>query len=225
MKSMNGFDPVQQKQVRSNLAKLKPNEYLVSFTAGGLLAEETRSVISYLNDAAILDLPTEIKHPQYLHTNAESARQRVVQELKKRYKATGQLVFDVFKDAGLPQQNILIFYTCMKTYQILFDFMFQTVLEKWLSRNLTLDKLDVQHFLDIQSASHPEIDEWAETTREKIETVMIRMLNEVGLLQGGQLHSVDAPDQFWRSFVDFGDPWFLQAVLLNKEQRDRIQNG
>jgi hypothetical protein len=225
MKSMNGFDPVQQKQVRSNLAKLKPNEYLVSFTAGGLLAEETRSVISYLNDEAILNLPTEIKHPQYLHTNAESARQRVVQELKKRYRATGQLVFDVFKDAGLPQQNILIFYTCMKTYQILFDFMFQTVLEKWLSRNLTLDKLDVQHFLDIQSASHPEIDEWAETTREKIETVMIRMLNEVGLLQGGQLQSVDAPDHFWRSFVDFGDPWFLQAMLLNKEQRDRIQNG
>jgi len=222
---MNGFDPVQQKQVRSNLAKLKPNEYLVSFTAGGLLAEETRSVISYLNDEAILNLPTEIKHPQYLHTNAESARQRVVQELKKRYRATGQLVFDVFKDAGLPQQNILIFYTCMKTYQILFDFMFQTVLEKWLSRNLTLDKLDVQHFLDIQSASHPEIDEWAETTREKIETVMIRMLNEVGLLQGGQLQSVDAPDHFWRSFVDFGDPWFLQAMLLNKEQRDRIQNG
>ena len=222
---MNGFDPVQQKQVRNNLPKLKPNEYLVSFTAGGLLAEETRSVIPYLNDAAILDLPTEIKHPQYLHTNAESARQRVVQELKKRYKATGQLVFDVFKDAGLPQQNILIFYTCMKTYQILFDFMFQTVLEKWLSRNLTLDKLDVQHFLDIQSASHPEIDEWAETTREKIETVMVRMLNEVGLLQGGQLHSVDAPDHFWRSFVDFGDPWFLQAMLLNKEQRDRIQNG
>ena len=222
---MNGFDPVQQKQVRNNLPKLKPNEYLVSFTAGGLLAEETRSVIPYLNDAAILDLPTEIKHPQYLHTNAESARQRVVQELKKRYKATGQLVFDVFKDAGLPQQNILIFYTCMKTYQILFDFMFQTVLEKWLSRNLTLDKLDVQHFLDIQSASHPEIDEWAETTREKIETVMVRMLNEVGLLQGGQLHSVQAPDHFWRSFVDFGDPWFLQAMLLNKEQRDRIQNG
>ena len=222
---MNGFDPVQQKQVRNNLPKLKPNEYLVSFTAGGLLAEETRSVISYLNDAAILNLPTEIKYPQYLHTNAESARQRVVQELKKRYKATGQHVFDVFQEATLQQQNILIFYTCMKAYQILFDFMFQTVLEKWLSRNLTLDKLDVQHFLDIQSASHPEIDEWTQTTREKIETVMIRMLNEVGLLQGGQLHSVDAPDHFWRSFVDFGDPWFLQAMLLNKEQRDRIQNG
>lgn len=182
-------------------------------------------MISYLNDAAILNLPTEIKYPQYLHTNAESARQRVVQELKKRYKATGQYVFDVFQEATLQQQNILIFYTCMKTYQILFDFMFQTVLEKWLSRNLTLDKLDVQHFLDIQSASHPEIDEWTETTREKIETVLIRMLNEVGLLQGRQLHSVDAPDHFWRSFVDFGDPWFLQAMLLNKEQRDRIQNG
>ncbi len=222
---MNGSDPVQPRHGTNKLPKLKPNEYLVSFTAGGLLAEETRSVISYLNDAEILNLPTEIKHPQYLHTNAESARQRVVQELKKRYKATGQIVFDVFKDAGLPQQNILIFYTCMKTYQILFDFMFQTVLENCLSRNLTLDKLDVQHFLDIQSTSHPEIDEWTETTREKIETVMIRMLNEVGLLQSGQLHSVDAPDHFWRSFVDFGDPWFLQAMLLNKEQRDRIQNG
>ncbi len=222
---MNGFDPVQQKQVRSNLPKHNPNKYLITFTAGGLLVDETHSLLRYLNDEEIGGLNTEVINGKYLMTNSQNARKRIVHEIRKRYTITGQHVFDVFQGATLQQQNILIFYTCMKTYQILFDFMFQSVLEKWLSRDLQMDKQVVQHFLDIQSASHPEIDEWTHSTTEKVGTVMIRMLNEVGLLQGGQLHSVDAPDHFWRSFVDFGDPWFLQAMLLNKEQRDRIQNG
>ena len=64
---MNGFDPVQQKRVRSKLVKLKPNEYLVSFTAGGLLAEETRYVLLCLNGDQISMLPSEIKNNKRTH--------------------------------------------------------------------------------------------------------------------------------------------------------------
>jgi hypothetical protein len=207
------------------LAKLKPNEYLISFTAGGLLAEETRSVISYLNDEQITNLPTEIKNNVHLATNSQAARQRVVQELKKRYKATGPHVFEIFSESNLQQQNILIFYTCMKIYQILFDFMLGPINDKWLTRDLKLSKTDVERFLDTQSSPHPEVDRWTDTTREKVSTVIIRMLNEVGLLVDGSLQTVEAPDHFWKHFIDFGDTWFLQAMLLNKEQRDNIIDG
>lgn len=204
------------------MPRLQPHEYLISFTAGGLLAEETRSVISYLNDEQIVHLPSEIKNPVHLQTNSEAARQRVVQELKKRYRITGQHVFDLFQDVNAHQQTILIFYTCIKIYRILFDFMFDAVIPRWLTRDLSVQKLDVERFLDIQSGSHPEVDDWTESTRVKVATVMIRMLNEVGLLQEGDLNMVEAPDQFWRHFSEWGDPWFLEAMLLNKEQRDRI---
>jgi hypothetical protein len=207
------------------LPKLKPIEYRITFTAGGLLTEETRAVISYLNEENIASLSSEVKHSQHLQTNSESARSRIVWELNKRYEESGQHVFDVFKDSNLQQQKILIFYTCMKVYQILFDFMFGPVNDKWLTRDLQLSKTDVERFLDAQSSTHPEVDRWAATTREKVTTVIIRMLNEVGLLMDGNLQTVEAPDHFWKHFVDFGDAWFLQAMLLNKEQRDNIING
>jgi hypothetical protein len=204
------------------LAKLKPNEYLISFTAGGLLAEETRSVIAYLNDVQIAILPSEIKQNKHLKTNSQASRQRVVQELKKRYHVVGQATFDLFQESDIQQQNILIFYSCTKIYTILFDFMFGPLTDKWLTRDLQVNKADVMHFLDLQSNSHPEIERWTETTREKVTTVMIRMLKEVGLLQRGELQQVEAPDSFWQHFVEQGDAWFLQAMLLSKEDRTRI---
>ena len=211
-----------QERVNNNLTKLKPNEYLISFTAGGLLAEETRAVISYLNEKEISRLPEEIKNNLHLQTNSQASRQRVVQELKKRYRVVGQATFDLFQESDNQQQNILIFYSCAKIYTILFDFLFGPITEKWLTRDLTINKSDVNHFLDLQSNSHPEIDRWTDTTREKVATVMIRMLKEVGLLRLGELQQLDAPDTFWRHFVEQGDVWFLQAMLLSKEDRTRI---
>ena len=211
-----------QERANSHLTKLKPNEYLISFTAGGLLAEETRAVISYLNEEEISRLPEEIKNNQHLKTNSQASRQRVVQELKKRYHVVGQATFDLFQASDIQQQNILIFYSCTKIYTILFDFMFGPITDKWLTRDLTVNKTDVIHFLDLQSNSHPEIDRWTETTRVKVATVMIRMLKEVGLLQRGELQQIEAPDTFWQHFVEQGDAWFLQAMLLSKEDRTRI---
>lgn len=204
------------------MPKLKPNEYLISFTAGGLLAEETRAVISYMNDIEISRLPEEIKNNLHLQTNSQASRQRVVQELKKRYHVVGQATFDLFQESDIQLQNILIFYSCTKIYSILFDFMFGPVTDKWLTRDLIVKKTDVKHFLDLQSNSHPEIDRWTESTREKVATVIIRMLKEVGILRAGLLRQVEAPDIFWRHFLDQGDVWFLQAMLLSKEDRTRI---
>lgn len=205
-------------------SKQQSSEYLISFTAGGLLYEETSSLLHYLNDTNIDNLPGEIKNPRFLKTNSQAARQRVVQEVKKRYHATGEYVFKQFEDRDSFEQRILIFYTCIKTYKILYDFIYNVVTEKWLIRDLKLDTSDVRNFLDRQSGTHSEIDTWTESTQTKVSTVIIRMLNEVGMLKEGELHSLDAGYSFWRKFIEFGDPWFLQSVLLNKEQRELIQN-
>ena len=113
---------------------------------------------------------------------------------------------------------------CLKTYSILFDFLFDVVLEKWLSRDLEIDKSTVLNFLDKQSSFHPEIDEWTDSTIQKAASVMIKMMKEVGILKNGQLIPLEAPNNFWIKFVELGDPWFLQICLLNKERRDEVTN-
>ena len=113
----------------------------------------------------------------------------------------------------------------MKTYKILFDFMLDVIIEKWLSMDLEVDINDVERFLDKKSNVQNDIEDWSSQTRRKIITVLVRMLNEVGMLENNTLVQIEAPDEFWRMFVANNDSWFLEAGLLSKEQREKIING
>ena len=201
------------------------NPYLISFTAGGLLYDEFTSLYSYLNEEKINSISKEIKTNTSLKTNSQSARQRIIQEVRKRYIAVNKIAFSNFLDLNQNEQKIFLFYTCLKTYPIIFDFIFDVIIEKWLSRDVFVDKSTVLFFLDKQSATHLEIDDWKETTIQKVASVIIRMLKEVGLVHNGELHQLEAGTTFWYSFVELGDTWFLQACLLNKEKRNGIINA
>ena len=201
------------------------NPYLISFTAGGLLFEEFISLYPYLNDETIDSITSEIKTNVLLQTNSQAARQRIIQEVKKRYHSVNKKAYSDFDAFNQNEQKIFLFYTCLKTYPIIFDFIFDIIIEKWLSRDIDIDKSTVLHFLDKQSSIHPEIEDWKKTTIHKVSSVIIRMMKEVGLLIKGELHPLDAGNAFWYKFVEYGDAWFLQACLLNKEKRSEIINA
>ena len=98
------------------------------------------------------------------------------------------------------------------------------MVEKWLSRDIDVNAGDVLYFLDKKTSNHLEIDQWTATTKQKVATVMIRMLKEVGILRDAKIMALDASDEYWNYFVKIGEPWFLQACLLNKERRDQISH-
>ena len=200
------------------------NPYLISFTAGGLLYEEFISLYPYLNDAKINSISDEIKTNVLLQTNSQAARQRIIQEVKKRYHSVNKIAFSDFDAFNQNEQKIFLFYTCLKTYSIIFDFIFDVVVEKWLSRDIDVNAGDVLYFLDKKTSNHLEIDQWTATTKQKVATVMIRMLKEVGILRDAKIMALDASDEYWNYFVKIGEPWFLQACLLNKERRDQISH-
>jgi len=199
--------------------------YLVSFTAGGLLHEETISLSLYYKDDKIESISEQIVNNSLMKTNSQASRQRMIQEIKKRYLSVGENFYGHFDQFTIVEQKLIIFYSCMKTYKILFDFMLDVIIEKWLSMDLEVDIDDVERFLDKKSNVQNDIDGWSSQTRRKIITVLIRMLNEVGMLENNTLVQIEAPDEFWRMFVANNDSWFLEAVLLSKEQRENIING
>ena len=139
------------------------NPYLISFTAGGVLYDEFISLYPYLNDEKIDTIIEEIKENVLLKTNSQAARQRIIQEVRKRYNAVNKNTFSNFMELNQNEQKISLFYSCLKTYPIIFDFFFDIIIEKWLSRDIEIDKSSVLYFLDKQSSSHPEIDDWKET--------------------------------------------------------------
>ena len=200
------------------------DSYLLSFTAGGLLLEETDSLSSYLNDKKIDLIKNEIVNNKYLKTNSESARMRIIHEIKTRYNAVGSDVFSLYQDLDQNEKKIFIFYTCLKTYRLVFDFIFDVVIERWLSGNKSLNIDDSLYFLDKKSSDHIEVENLADSTVKKIGSVMIKMLKDVGMIDDGKLFALEASNTFWANFIRINETWFLQACLLNSEKRDEIRH-
>lgn len=197
-------------------------KYTASFTAGSLLLDETTRVLKYiLNDELELK-KDEIIKKNIIKINSEAARKRVLQEIRIRNKSVDKSVWEKFENASTSNKKILLFYSTLKAYPVLIDFMKDVIVNKWKSLKKDFDEREIEVFLDKKSAEHPEIEEWSETTRAKVIQVIQRILKEAGILVNNKLTALESADHFWRFFVQLGDPWFLEFALLNKEQRERI---
>jgi len=202
----------------------KSSKYSASFTAGGLLYDETIALLPFLNENNYELLDDQLGDNSVLQINSLSARKRVLHEIKKRYRLVGSNVFDSLNSADQVEQKIILLYICAKSYSLVFDFLIDVVIEKWLSRDLEITTQMVRIFLEKQSEKHPEIEEWTELTMKKITGTVVKMIKDSGFIQNGKLTPIDASDEFWHQFVLYGDTWFLNTSLLNEKQREQVIN-
>jgi len=198
------------------------NKYSASITGGALLYQETIALLPYLNDKSIDNITDQASNNTLLKTNSESARKRIISEIRKRYNSVNSNVFTKLADSTIIEQKVLLYFVCLKAYPLLFDFAFDVAVKKWLSRELTISSVDVLRFLDHNSAAHPEIEEWSPKTHKKISSVAIKILKDTGFIKDNKLTSINLSISFWKFFHNIGETWFLKAALLNQEQREQI---
>lgn len=197
-------------------------KYLISFTAGALMFDETVRVLEFILNETLEFEKNFIIEKNIIKVNSEAGRKRVLQEIRKRSKAVDKSIWELFNQSNKNEKKIILFYVVLKTYQIVFDFMREVILEKWKSLTSDFSERDIEIFLDKKIIEHPEIEIWTETTRAKVIQVIIRILKEAGILINNKIEPIIANYSFWKHFVKIGDPWFLELALLNKQQRDKI---
>lgn len=197
-------------------------KYTASFTAGSLLLDETTRVLKYILNDELELRKNEIIQKNIIKINSEAARKRVLQEIRIRNKVVDKSVWEKFENVSTREKKILLFYSTVKAYPILNDFMKDVIVNKWKSLRKDFSEREIEVFLDKKTAEHPEIEEWSETTRAKVIQVIQRILKEVGILVNDKLNALESAVHFWKFFVQLGDPWFLEYALLNREQRERI---
>lgn len=198
------------------------NKKITSFSVGGLLFNETIAVIDYLITGKIKELNKVIKTTDLLKTNSEASRLRILTEIRRRDKAINTEVWHFIGNSVKKEQQLALFYVCLKASKLLFDFQVEVVLEKWRTLDHIVIKNDALYFIDKKSMDYPEMENWSANTKEKTATVLIRILNEAGILNENRLKQPDVSDRFWAFFIKQGDPWFLELCLMPKNQRDKI---
>ena len=196
----------------------------IAITSGALLLNEFEQLLPILAGKDLeRDLLKESKENLLMKVKTESARSRIITEIKRRNNFLPNGFWDFYQTASIDQRRILLFFIVLKSYLIAKDFQLEVILGKWKRLETQFDLFDLQMRLDVLASKSEEIDDWSASTRLKVITVFIRCLREAGFLVNKKLRKL--PEQspaFWKYFIQIGEPWFLEACLLSKPERDAI---
>lgn len=173
-----GFPPAQV-----DCYPVPPKPYALSFSAGGLLYHESVSVAeSYIKFQDWSKAITYVRDENLLQSRVEATTTRKVREIGSRLKELTQDQLDLLCNGSRLEQNYLLWLACCKRYQLIRDFAMEVLHSKFLSLDLVITTSDIERFFDAKSVWHSEIEELAETTRQKLITVIMRMLREAGMV-------------------------------------------
>ncbi|QDS92479.1 hypothetical protein FF011L_12220 [Roseimaritima multifibrata] len=156
------------------------NRYVLSFSAGGLLYHESIVVAEVYASVRgdwqhVVD---EIAEGNLLQSRTVSTTQRKLREVRKRLEHLTAREMALLASGSRLDQKLLLWLACCLRYQALADFAREVLRAKYLQLDLFIAAADVSCFLDAKSAWHDEIENLADSTRTKLQSVMMRMLRE-----------------------------------------------
>lgn len=197
--------------------------YSASFTAGGIYQNEFDAILPFIISGKSEEmLVNEAEENKYLKINTESARKRVMAEIKKRLKSVNQEFWLFYQSCNGEQRKLLLFYLVIKTYQLAWDFHFKiTVPGFWAYRN-EVDTYAYKMYLDELGSKAEEVNKWSESTRTKCITNYTRMLRESGLVKNEKILKPDVGNDFYCYFIKRNETWALDIFLLSNPDKETL---
>lgn len=201
--------------------------YSAAITGCGFMINEMTAVLPLLMsvDADAL-LKDEIINNRLLKINTETTRKRAIAEFQRRYKAVPPAFWKHYLDMSPQAQNIAMFFVVLKAYRICFDFQVNVVIKKWNSVSQSVTFNDVYMQMMEIAADDPFVDSWSDATKRKVVGSYLTILRKVGILDDSDaLHPVSLPDADFAFYLTIGEPWFLEACLLQPYEIERIKDS
>ena len=197
--------------------------YTAAITGGGFLFEETNLLLPLLqSEDRVAMLKEEMVNNRILQINAETSRKRNIVEIVRRYDTMPVRFWEDYKEMAENDQKIALFFVILKTYKVCFDFQIRVTMRKWngIAKSLTREDL-MMEFSEI-AAKDEFVNSWSENTMRKVASTYLSILRKVGMLDNNSaLHSVEANNTDY--YFKIGEPWFLEACLLQPYQIDSIK--
>ena len=197
--------------------------YTAAITGGGFLFEETNMLLPLLqSEDRVAMLKEEMVNNRILQINAEKSRENNIREIARRYDSMPICFWEDYKEMEENDQKIALFFVILKTYKVCFDFHIRVTMRKWngIAKSLTHEDL-MMEFSEI-AAKDEFVNSWSENTMRKVASTYLSILRKVGMLDNNsELHSVEANNMDY--YLKIGEPWFLEACLLQPYQIDSIK--
>lgn len=194
----------------------KSKKYDANFTAGGILHNEFYSLKEILlSDNFKERIKIEEEQNDYIGIATNSARKRIISEIKRRYSQVSLDFWHNFFEWNEVEQKLGLFFLCLKTYPLIFDIHFEVTLKKFKTGD-KLEAYDIQMRIDEITSNDEEISKWSEKTFNKINVQYRKAIKDIGLYNGTTLkRETIARAIFWDYFKKNNESWFLEACFIN----------
>ena len=193
-------------------------KYDANFTAGGLLFNEFKALEDVLVSEGFENLiKTEEEENNHIGIATNSARKRIISEIKRRYKVAPSGFWSHFFNWSEDEQKLALFYLCLKAYPLIMDIHIDVVLKKYRI-GAKLNAYDIQmRFEEIMSYDE-EVASWSMLTFKKLNVQYRKALRDAGLYDAHKIlkKPLKVSNQFWDYFKEINENWFLEACFMNK---------
>lgn len=199
--------------------------YTAAITGGGFLFNETLALLPLLQSEDREELlKDERLNNRVLMINAETSRKKAILEISRRYDTMSPAFWQDFLAMTVAERPIALFFVMLKTYKILFDFHVNVTIRRWNSVAKSVKREDILMEFNEISARDAFVDSWSEATKDKVISTYLSILRKIGILdRTNQLQVLDCTN--YPYYLQIGEPWFLEACLLQPYQIEKIKNS
>jgi len=160
-----------------------PREYVMSFTAGALLLEETTRVARvYRESRDWQTTKSSVVESNLLQARSAETGKRLLREISGRLETLTDEQFELLCDGSTEDQKHLLWLSICRRYTFIREFAVEVVRERFLQLGPAISFSDYDAFFVAKEAWHPHIGELSSDTQGKLRQVLFRMLREAGLL-------------------------------------------
>jgi len=205
-----------------NLSAGNPMEkhYTLSFTAGGLLYQQTAEIAASILSQQKPDweaIRAQVVSGALLHATRASSRLRYFHEIRRRFESAHdfELAWIASEQEGA---RLAIFALCCRHYHFLGDFMEHVVQPKIALGDTILTLADFYSFFETSAETHPELRAITESSRRKVQSVTFHMLAEAGFMdtQTKNISAPMVPHDLAEHYRQAGDYAALTHLLQNE---------
>lgn len=165
-------------------------KYRFSFTAASLLLNE---LISFSRMIIEDEMELENLKPEMMHRERAKTNKREFSELYLRLKLLDRPLMEKLVYGTKEDQKQIAIIAFGRTYSFFKDFVEEVILEKISLFDFKLEDRDYNSFISKKSIDHEELDQLADSTKYKIKQVLIKVLEQGGLIDNIKERNIIMP--------------------------------
>jgi hypothetical protein len=163
--------------------RINPNRYSTSFTTGSLFRQESVKLAAlYLEAQDWKTVRNRVIADNLLQARKLSSSQRICSEVISRLKKLSYNELKLLIGSSSKDQAYLLWLALCRRYNLIEEFAFEVLHERYVSRKHDLKKEDFDCFLNRKSEWHPELEQIKPTTKTKLCCSLFKILREADLL-------------------------------------------